>query len=99
MLRTQGGEALAQCIANAQPLPIVGAFDADAFADDFLRMYAEGVPSGHTTGWDAVDQNWRVQLGQLLVVTGIPGHGKSEWVDALTVNLAMRHGWRWRSRA
>jgi len=27
------------------------------------------------------------------VVTGIPGHGKSEWLDALMVNLCMKAGW------
>jgi twinkle protein len=57
-------------------------------------MYDEGVPSGLSTGWDCVNANWRVQPGQLAVVTGIPGHGKSEWVDALCVNLALEHGWR-----
>ena len=88
-----GAETLRKCVDNAKPLPIVGVFGADDFADDFMRMYDEGVPNGKTTGWDAVDEFWRVQLGQLLIVTGIPGHGKSEWVDALTVNLALDHGW------
>jgi twinkle protein len=27
-------------------------------------------------------------------VTGIPNSGKSEWLDALAVNLAELHGWR-----
>jgi twinkle protein len=31
--------------------------------------------------------------GRLSVVTGIPNSGKSEFVDALMVNLAMRYGW------
>jgi twinkle protein len=31
--------------------------------------------------------------GEWTLVTGIPGHGKSEWIDALTVNLALRLGW------
>lgn len=89
-----GADTLHECIETATPMPIVGVFGADDFADDFLRMYDEGVPNGHTTGWGNVDEFWRVQLGQLLIVTGIPGHGKSEWVDALTVNLALDHGWR-----
>ena len=32
--------------------------------------------------------------GDLSVVTGIPGSGKSELLDAMMVNLAQRYGWR-----
>jgi twinkle protein len=88
-----GPRTLAERIAMATPVPIAGVFDADDFADDFLAMYDQGVPSGLTTGWDCLDENWRVEPGQLLIVTGIPGHGKSEWVDALVSNLALDHGW------
>lgn len=89
-----GADKLRECIEHADPVPIVGVFGADDFADDFMRMYDEGVPNGLSTGWDCMDPNWRIQAGQLVVVTGIPGHGKSEWVDALTVNMALDHGWR-----
>jgi twinkle protein len=88
-----GPITLRERIEAAEPVPIVGVFGAQDFADEFLRMYDEGVPNGLTTGWECVDRNWRIQAGQLVVVTGIPGHGKSEWVDALCVNLALDHGW------
>jgi twinkle protein len=93
VLMQHGPEALRKHIEEAEPVPIVGVFGAEDFADGFLRMYDEGVPNGVSTGWECVDQNWRVKAGQLLVVTGIPGHGKSEWVDALCMNLAQDHGW------
>ena len=35
-----------------------------------------------------------VALGQLTVVTGVPGSGKSEFIDQLMVNLAEREGWK-----
>jgi twinkle protein len=35
-----------------------------------------------------------IRAGDLSVVTGIPGSGKSEFIDALMVNLAQRYGWR-----
>jgi twinkle protein len=93
VLLQHGPEALRKHIEAAEPVPIVGVFGAQDFADEFLRMYDEGVPNGLSTGWDCIDRNWRIQPGQLVVVTGIPGHGKSEWVDALCVNLAQDHGW------
>lgn len=94
VLLTYGPEVLRKHLDAAEPVPIVGVFGADAFADEFMRMYDEGVPSGYLTGWECLDRHWRVQPGQLTIVTGIPGHGKSEWVDALVCNLAQVHGWR-----
>lgn len=32
--------------------------------------------------------------GEVTLVTGVPNSGKSEWLDALTINLAERYGWR-----
>lgn len=49
---------------------------------------AGGMPRGESTGWPGVDEFYTVLPGQWTVVTGMPGSGKSEWVDALLVNLA-----------
>jgi twinkle protein len=53
-----------------------------------------GLPKGTSTGWPKLDELYTVGLGQWTVVTGTPNSGKSEWVDALMVNLAMREEWR-----
>lgn len=52
-----------------------------------------GLPRGHSTGWKCVDELYTVETGQWTVVTGIPGSGKSEWLDALMINLAERADW------
>jgi hypothetical protein len=36
----------------------------------------------------------QVAPGEVTLVTGVPNSGKSEWLDALIVNLAEAHGWR-----
>lgn len=56
------------------------------------RLWQEGLPPGDKTGWPSLDKHYSVAGGQLTVVTGWPGSGKSEWLDALHVNL-MRQGW------
>lgn len=58
---------------------------------DTTAMYNQGVESGHSTGWDMVDDFYTVRAGELTLVTGMPSHGKSEWLDALMVNLARKH--------
>jgi twinkle protein len=52
-----------------------------------------GLPRGSLTGWKQLDELYTVGLGQWTVVTGTPGSGKSEWLDALLVNLAERERW------
>lgn len=57
------------------------------------ELYEKGLPPGDSTGWASVDALYTVAPGQLTIVTGWPSSGKSEWVDALLINLA-RKGWR-----
>jgi twinkle protein len=59
-----------------------------------LELYHQGRKPGLSTGWRSVDELLTIVPGQLTVVTGIPNSGKSEWIDALMMNLARLHGWR-----
>jgi len=60
---------------------------------DIQRHYSGEVERGVSTGWANVDKYYTVLPGEWTVVTGIPGHGKSEWLDALAMNIAKQHGW------
>jgi twinkle protein len=42
-----------------------------------------------------VDKHYRVAKGQWTLITGTPQSGKSEWLDALMVNLARQPGKPW----
>ena len=80
----------------SQPFPIEGLFVADRYSPSFWALfYGQDVQSAMTfgTGWDEMDELYRVVPGELTVVTGVPNSGKSEWIDALMVNLARQHGW------
>ena len=63
------------------------------FADETLALYRDGRQRGLLTGWPSVDELMTIRPGELSVITGIPNHGKSEFVDALMVNIAERYGW------
>lgn len=60
---------------------------------EIKALYENGLPAGQSTGWKSVDPYYTVGLGQWTLVTGQPGHGKSEWVDAVMINL-IRQGWK-----
>jgi len=94
VLLQQGASALRTCLANAAPFPVQDVVSVLDITASVMDRYFHGVARGLSTGWTSVDHHYTVQAGQLTVVTGIPGHGKSEWLDALTLNLASLHGWR-----
>lgn len=60
---------------------------------EVLRIHREGLGSGDRTGWPSVDQHFTVAKSQVTTITGWPNAGKSQWLDALALNLA-RQGWR-----
>lgn len=46
-------------------------------------------------GWESVAKFYKPAKGMLNIVTGMPSHGKSEWMDALMINLSNSKGWKW----
>ncbi|HZA27990.1 MAG TPA: DnaB-like helicase C-terminal domain-containing protein, partial [Gammaproteobacteria bacterium] len=73
--------------------PIKGLFEVFDVSDRVVHIYEHGMPRAESTGWRALDGLYSVRPGEWTVITGIPSHGKSEWLDALMVNLAMKAGW------
>lgn len=62
-------------------------------AERCARLYERGLPPGDGTGWPGLDAHYTVSPQQWTLITGVPGHGKSEFLDALAVNLAEQHDW------
>jgi len=62
-----------------------------------LRMIGSGTELAESvvsSGWPTLDRIYRILPGDLTVVTGLPGSGKSEWLLSLMTNLAKLHHWR-----
>ena len=69
--------------------------DIFSAVDRVRQIRREGIPPGLTTGWTKFDQFFKFPpMGQLNVVTGFPGSGKSEWLDSLALNMAVKHDWK-----
>src|SRR6185369_5792866 len=58
------------------------------------KLYATGLPRGDLTGFDNLNQFYTVGQSQWTAITGYPGSGKSEFLDAMMVNLARSYGWK-----
>lgn len=85
---------LKECIDHAQPWPIHGVRHVADVSPLIDSLYQSGLQRGLSTGWRGVDAYYTVRPGEFTIVTGIPGHGKSQWLSALAVNMARLHGWR-----
>jgi len=75
-------------------VPIEGVVRLADYRDDLWDLYHHGLSSGATTRHPALNNLITYETGRLMVVTGIPGHGKSEWVDDTMVDLATLQGWK-----
>lgn len=49
----------------------------------------------YNSGWKNFNRHYRLSTGSLNIWTGIPGSGKSEIFDAVMINAAINHNWRW----
>ena len=86
VLLRHGKSGVEQAINEAKPYPIKGLYRLADFPD--LPR-----PQTYSTGWRWLDEYLRVWLGSLVLVTGIPGHGKTTFVSALVLNVALENDW------
>lgn len=93
VLIEHGAETLRAVIESAQPYPIEGVFSISDIEEDIDALLDYGLPQGEPTGWKSLDELYKPTPGQWTLVTGIPSHGKSEWLDAMTINIAHNAGW------
>lgn len=94
LLVKSGSEALVQALADAPEQPLEGVYSATDVADELRELFENECSHGAESGLEEFDKLCTFELGRLCVVTGHPGHGKSEFVDELCLRLCLRHGWR-----
>lgn len=94
VLVRHGITALRGCLAAAAPWPVQDAVSVADLSEEIQRLAITGLPRGLSTGWPSLDVVFTIAPGQVTVITGIPSHGKSQFIDALAVNLMQLHGWR-----
>ena len=94
LLFEDGKQILADAFKNAPEAPLEGVFTAQDLEDEVRTIFENGLGSGADTGWENLDRVCTFELGRLAVLTGIPGAGKSEFVDELILRLNLRHHWK-----
>lgn len=89
-----GGEKVREVLSEAAPYPVDGLYGVTDYREEIFTLYERGHPETQSTGFRNLDELYRIAPGQITIVTGSPGSGKSDLIDQIMVNIAL--GWNWR---
>lgn len=89
-----GKEAVKELYEKAEALPVEAVETVYDKLADVMRLYRFGYPKTSKILFEKLNEFIRWKLGELTVVTGIPNHGKSTWLNNVLVQLANLHGWK-----
>lgn len=93
VLQKLGVDAVQDLIHNARPVPIPGVLAPYDVQEGLEELLYNGPGRALTTGFKSLDRHLMLDTGLFMVVTAAPSSGKSQWIDALMINMAKLHGW------
>lgn len=93
ILVKHGSGKLKEVCEKASQWPVDGVFTMDELFDDVVNFYENGYPKGDDCKIKGFDELLTFLPGQITTVTGIPGSGKSEFLDYIITSLTKFHQW------
>jgi len=93
VLVKRGKEAVVNLVKTATPYPVEGLLSPSDYEREVFNLYDLGPNRGVSTGWKKLDEFYTIKTGEMTIVTGIPGSGKSNFIDSLMVNLIKQQEW------
>lgn len=93
-LVTHGAEVLVEIIEHATPQPVDGLYSINDYQKEVFDIYRGNIQRPVSTGFANLDEFYQVMPSTFALVTGIPNHGKSNFIDQMIVNLNQNHGWK-----
>jgi len=59
----------------------------DTFADSVVKYYTTDSTTGYTLPWQRTHEDFLIRKGELTIVQGVSGHGKSMWLNQVALYL------------
>jgi len=94
VLITLGKEELKKCIYNAEEFPIKDLHTAKEYKNTVQNIYDGNVQRAFSTGYEKLDEIYKIMPSTFNLITGIPNHGKSNFLDQILMNLAEQQDWK-----
>jgi len=95
VLITYGNDGVATTLESFKYPNITGITDVRDFEHKIWDYWENGYPKGDRVGLQGLDPLLSFRGGELTMVTGISGSGKSEFLDYIMVELSKQHDWKW----
>lgn len=89
-----GPDTLRKKLSEGRTVRPEGDADMERLGLDLDDLYANGLPKGVEIGFHNLNQLVRLEKTRLVIITGTPGSGKSQFIDQIAVKLNVNHGWR-----
>lgn len=89
-----GKNKLIDCVNNAEAFPVEGVHRPKEYHQMVQDIYEGKVQKAYSTGFKKLDEIYKIMPSTFHLVTGIPNHGKSNFLDQILMNLAENEGWK-----
>ena len=89
-----GKASLIECLKSAPETKLEGVFSVSDFETSLDALFENGMQKGLVIGHENFDKYCSFETKRLCIVTGIPGSGKSEFIDEIAERLNIRYQWR-----
>ena len=86
-------QILQECIQYAEEFPVHGLHGVKEYHDSIQNIYDGNEQRALSTGFKELDKIYKIMPGTFNLITGIPNHGKSNFLDQILLNLAENEGW------
>ena len=87
-------QAIIESVSEAKEYPLEGVFTMADISDEIDDMYINGLEQGKIIGHNVFDEHVSFVQGYITVITGIPSHGKSDFLDEIILRLRLHHDWK-----
>ena len=94
VITKHGVDVLKEVIDSATAFPVDGLYTAEDYQKEVFNIYEGKVQRPVSTGFTELDKIYQVMPSTFCLVTGVPNHGKSNFMDQIAVNLAKQQGWK-----
>ena len=89
-----GIQGILESFAEKKQFPLEGVSTINDYSDAIDDIYENGMPKGSKTQMSNLNKLIEFHKGYITTITGIPGQGKSDAVDQITLDLSLTSDWK-----
>ncbi len=95
VLKKFGVEAVRDLVKNAKGLPLEDVMYLDMVRDQMLHEFRNGRKRGTPTYFKSIDPHFSWKRGEVIIMGGIPNHGKTTMILQLMLIKSVAEGAKW----